>query len=282
VPPFAIAWEVHDSCVSYIIGPLDESWNRQWGPAHLRGRRCSRYTSGMQVQIESLIEGAQRAEGTVVIVDVFRAFTTAAVALARGASRIILTAVPEEALALRRRALDELVMGEVAGRRPEGFDLGNSPYELSQADVTGRTLIQSTRAGTVGVCAAERAERIYGACLVVARATAEAILRQDPALVTIVAMGTGGRTRADEDEQCALYLRNLLQGRRPDPQCVRRLVLAGAEAQKFGDPTRPWFHPQDREIALRVDAYDFAIQVTREDGLLVARRAAPLSATGAG
>lgn len=40
----------------------------------------------MEIKVESLSEGAspQKARGTVVIVDVFRAFTTAAVAFARG------------------------------------------------------------------------------------------------------------------------------------------------------------------------------------------------------
>jgi len=225
----------------------------------------------MEIRIESLVEGASRAEGTVVIVDVFRAFTTAAVALARGARQIILVADPREALSLRERGLGELVMGEVGGMRPEGFDLGNSPYELSQADVAGKVLIQSTRAGTVGACAAGRAEALYAASLVVAQATAEALRRANPPLVTLVAMGAEGRVRSDEDEQCALYLRNLLQGRRPDRECVRRLVLAGAEAAKYGDPARPHFHPMDREIALQIDSIDLAMRITHENGLLVAR-----------
>ncbi len=226
----------------------------------------------MEIRLESLIESARRAEGTVVIIDVYRAFTSAAVALSRGAERILLTATPEEALNLRRRGLGELCMGEVAGRKPEGFDLSNSPYELSQADLAGRVLIQSTRAGTVGVCAAEGASALYAASLTVARATAEAIRRAAPPLVTIVAMGAEGRVRSDEDEQCALYIRNLLDGRRPDRTCVRCLVEVGAESQKYGDPARPWFHAMDREIALQIDAFDFPIRVSREDDLCVARR----------
>ena len=59
----------------------------------------------MEIRIESLIEGARRAKGTVVVIDVFRAFTTAAVAFARGVEKIILTAEPDEALALRKRGL---------------------------------------------------------------------------------------------------------------------------------------------------------------------------------
>ncbi len=224
----------------------------------------------MDIRIESLVEGARRAEGTVVIIDVFRAFTTAAVAFSRGADRIILVADPREALELRRRGVGELAMGEVGGMRPPDFDLGNSPYELSQADVAGKVLIHSTRAGTVGACAAGRATTLYGASLAVARATAEVLRRAAPPLVTLVAMGAEGKVRSDEDEQCALYLRNLLAGRQPDPECVRRLVMAGAEAAKYGDPARPHFPAQDRDIALAIDSLDLAMRITREDGLVVA------------
>ena len=55
----------------------------------------------MQITIDSLLDGVTRSRGTTVVIDVFRAFTTAAVALSRGARHIVLTALPEEALALR-------------------------------------------------------------------------------------------------------------------------------------------------------------------------------------
>ena len=51
----------------------------------------------MDIRIESLIEGAARASGAVAIIDVFRAFTTAAVAFANGATRITMVASVEEA-----------------------------------------------------------------------------------------------------------------------------------------------------------------------------------------
>ena len=193
-------------------------------------------------------------------------------AFSRGASKIVLVAEVDEALALRDKGVGEICMGEVDGMRPLGFDFGNSPHELSTADVAGKTLIQSTRAGTVGVSAADNADSIYAGSLVLAEATVKAIRRDAADLVTIVAMGAEGRERADEDEQCALYLRNLFLGRTPDHAAVRSLVLAGQEAQKYGDPERPHFAPQDRDMALRIDSAPFAIKVTREDGLLVARK----------
>ena len=226
----------------------------------------------MEIRLGSLVRDAREAEGTAVIIDVFRAFTTAAIAFDRGASRIVLVAEVEEALALRRRGVGDLLMGEVAGKRPDGFDSGNSPYEISQADLTGRTLIQSTRAGTVGVAAANNAEAIFLGSLVVCEATAAAIRVAGPALVSIIAMGDQGRARSDEDEQCALYLRNLIEGRSPPASAVKRLIREGGATQKFFDDSQPQFHPKDAELALQINRYPFAMRVTREDGLLVARK----------
>jgi 2-phosphosulfolactate phosphatase len=225
----------------------------------------------MEIKMGSLLPGAREARGTAIIIDVFRAFTTASVAFSRGAERIVLVAEVEEALALRDRGVGEMCIGEVDGKRPDGFDLGNSPFEMSSADVEGKVLVQSTRAGTVGVAAARNADRIYAGSLVIAEATVNAVAAHSPELTSIVAMGAAGKVRTDEDEQCALYMRNLLLGHGPDPDAVRSLVLAGAEARKYGDPARPHFHAMDTEIALRIDSFPFAIRVEREDGLLVAR-----------
>ena len=226
----------------------------------------------MQIIIDSLLEGARRARGVVVVVDVFRAYTTAAEALARGAEKIILVAEVYEALALRERGKGDLCAGEVGGMRPDGFDFGNSPSELAAADVAGKTIIQSTRAGTVGmVAAAESADALFGGSFAVASATVREIRAMNPEIVTIVAMGSEGKTRTDEDEQCALFMRNLLTGARPNHASVRDVVLSGQEARKYGNPKTPHWPIADRDMAMRIDAHDFAIRVAREDGLLAAR-----------
>ena len=77
--------------------------------------------------------------------------------------------------------------------------------------------------------------------------------------------------RTDEDEQCALYMRNLLEGRRPHPDAVRSLVMACDQAAKYDDPAMPHFRPEDREAALQIDSVPFAIKVSREGGMLVSR-----------
>jgi len=226
----------------------------------------------VNISIHSLLEGASRATGTVAIIDVFRAFTTAAVALANGASGIVMVSTVEEALALREAGVGHVCMGEVHGLAPDGFEFGNSPFEVSAVDFTGKTLIQRTSAGTQGiVAAANRADRRYAASLVTANATVGAILAGSPDQISLVAMGDNGRRRTDEDEVCAIHLRSRLEGRPSDPEAVRRLILAGGEVARFHDPARPLPHSEDVEIALDIDRYDFAIRVQIENGLPVGR-----------
>lgn len=234
----------------------------------------------MDIRIESLLEGAQRAAGAVAVIDVFRAFTTAAVALSEGAAGVVMVSEVAEALQLRAAGIGRICMGEVGGKAPEGFDFGNSPYELLQARANGRalnglTIIQRTGAGTQGIQAAkDSAERLFAAALVTASATARAIRSTGLERISLVAMGNRMIDRTDEDELCAMHLRNLLEGRAGDAEAVRRLIRAGSEVTHFGDPARPHLHPQDVEIALDIDRYDFAVAVTIEDGRPVARMAA--------
>lgn len=226
----------------------------------------------MDVLLESLLAGAEKAAGRVAVIDVFRAFTTAAVALANGASRILMVGTVEDALALRDCGAARICMGEVDGRKPAGFDFGNSPFELLGTALAGAAIVQRTSAGTQGVvAAARRADRLYAASLVTARATARAMRSGAPDLITLVAMGDHGMVRTDEDEVCALHLRNLLEDRPGDPEGVRRVILAGQSAARFRDPARPHLRPEDLDVALDIDRYGFAIRVELEDGRPVAR-----------
>ena len=114
-------------------------------------------------------------DGAVVVIDVIRAFTTAAYAFGAGAAAIYLVATVEEALEFTAEHPDVLAMGENRGRRPEGFDFPNSPAAVSRADLRGRTLVQRTSAGTQGVVAATDATRLWAASLVCASATSRAV-----------------------------------------------------------------------------------------------------------
>ena len=225
----------------------------------------------MEIRLASLTSGAEAAVGTTVIIDVFRAFTTAAVALSRGAQRIVMVDSLDNALALRSSGVGDYCIGERDSTKPPGFDFGNSPAELERAEVAGKTLIQTTSNGTAGINAAHGADRIYAGALVTAEATVRAILRQAPTVVTLVAIGrSNGTIRADEDELCALYLRARLEGRRPDVAAVRVLLATMPPPPNPKLVAAGTYDPKDREIAAQVDAMKLAIVIRREGGLLIA------------
>ncbi len=225
------------------------------------------------------LENCATATGMVVVIDVLRAFSTAAYAFAAGAAEILLVSEVEQALNLRRRFPHSLAMGEVNGLPIPGFDLGNSPSELVSKDLNGLRLIQRTSAGTQGVVRSQGANPLLAASLVCARATAGWIAARQPEAVSFII--TGARqagalpgwpaTRGDEDLACADTIRTLLEGSKADPSEAARRVRQSPTGKVLADPQRPEFPAADLDLCTAVDCFDFAMQVTHQDELLVLR-----------
>ena len=213
------------------------------------------------------------ATGLVVVIDVLRAFTTAAYAFAAGAEKIILVREVEEALNLREQIPGALVMGEVGGLPPAGFNYGNSPSALVGLELTNRTIIQRTGAGTQGVVLSAWADTLLAASFACARATLRYIQQHSPAGVTMVITGRRLNDHGDEDAAFADYLEALLSGAQPDPQPylerVRRSRDAIEDAHHF-----PGFDA-DMACCTTIDHVDFAMVVQRENGLHVMRPVFP-------
>ncbi len=211
------------------------------------------------------------ATDTVVVIDVVRAFTTAAYALAAGAADIVLTGTVEEALAQRQTMPGSLVMGEVDGLPVPGFDFDNSPAQFDNLSLAGRRLIQRTSAGTQGVVLSTGAATLLAASFPTAGATARYILQNRPAGVTFVITGVQPGREGDEDDACADYIAALLRGQAPDPAPFIRRVYQSATGRIFADPAHPEFAPGDLDYCTTVDRFDFAMPVDRQNGQLVMR-----------
>lgn len=218
---------------------------------------------------------AHAARGAVVVVDVIRAFSTAAYALAAGARSIHLVATVEEALAFKAAHPASVAMGEDRGLRPDGFDLPNSPVLARDADLEGRLVVQRTSAGTQGVVAARQAERLWCTGLATARATAEAVRAAGLGAPTYVITGDlldrPDRPGTD-DRLTAEHIEALRTGAPSDPAEVARRVAASDEARRTLELGAGHVDPADIELATAVDAFDFAMEVTRTgDGLRLDR-----------
>jgi len=214
---------------------------------------------------------AGRARGAVVVIDVLRAFTTAAFAFDRGASRILPVSTVEEALALQREIPGALVMGEVNGFKPEPFNLSNSPGALRGTALDGKTLIQRTSAGTQGLVLATQAESLYAGSFVIAHATAQKIIARQAEQVSFVITGLSEGRDGDEDLACAEYIRALVEERDPDPQPYLARVATSTVGRDFASGSLGYLLLEDFQLSIQVDYFDFAMPVVRVAGHLVMR-----------
>lgn len=220
------------------------------------------------------LAGASRARGVAIVIDVFRAFSVSAYALARGAPESILVRTVEEAREVAEHIPGAVISAEVNGLPVSGIPISNSPTQVAALDWEGRTLVQRTSAGTQGAAAAARhADLVFAASLVVAGATVRRVVALEAPLVTLVP--TGGEGTHAEDLVCAELLSARLAGREVDAAPLLDRLRRDARYRELANGSFPGFPATDLELALQVDRFDFAQQVTIEGGLLRLRAAAP-------
>lgn len=214
----------------------------------------------MQVKIESLLEGAKRAEGLAVIIDVFRAFTVIPCLLNNGAERVIPVDSVEEAFKIKKQIPEAVMAGERKGLRVKNFDYGNSPYVFEKEDFTNKTVIMSTSGGTRGVKNAKQAQEVLTGSFVNASATIEYIRKKQPEIVTLVPVGVRGEEHRDEDWLCAEYIKNALENKKTDFSKIVEHLKNYKSAKKFLDPEDTNFPEGDFWLAMELDKFNFAVK----------------------
>ena len=215
----------------------------------------------MNVNIYHLIEGAKKATGVTVVIDVFRAFTVEAYIMSKGAEKIIPIGDIELAYEYKRQNPEVILIGERHGKKCEGFDYGNSPSEIENVDFTGKTVIHTTSAGTQGIANAENAEIILTGSLTNAKAVAKYIKSLNANTVSLVCMGLEAKAPTEEDTLCAEYIKSILQGTtiELDKEIENLKVTSGA---KFFDKAQNEVFPEaDFYLSTKVDIFDFVLRV---------------------
>lgn len=218
------------------------------------------------------LQNLPTASDTVVVIDVLRSFTTAAVVLARGARAIYPVEHVAEASALLGRVPYPVSIGAVGGGDPvPGFDFGNSPSQLMDAELSGKSVVMTTAAGVRGLQRFHEARRLYAASLVCAQATAEAIQAAGTDEVCFVITGEWVDRDGDEDIACADYIESLLCGEVVEEEKFVQRVRNSDFGQRFTVGTWPNLPLADLDLAAQANIFDFAMLVQREDGRLIIR-----------
>lgn len=144
---------------------------------------------------------------TVVAVDVIRATTTAVTAVATG-RRCYPVATVEQALSLASEIDDPLMVGEVGGDMPEGFEIPNSPALVARHNGIHRPMVLLSTSGTRIISAAKGAS-CYVACLRNYTAQIERLIKFH-SKVAIIGAGTRGEFREEDQICCAWIAEGLL------------------------------------------------------------------------
>lgn len=230
----------------------------------------------MNIDIFHLIDGAKQADGLVVVIDVFRAFSMECWLYALGAKEIRPVGSIEDAFAWREKDPDCVLVGERQGRKIEGCDLGNSPSSIVPEQIRGKRIIHTTSAGTQGLTNANHAELLLTGSFVNAKAIAEYIRQQNPEKVSLVCMGKAGAAPAEEDELCAVYLQSLLTGQTMPDIGIKLEDLRTGGGRHFFDPAQQEVFPEkDFWMCIDRNRFDFVLRVRRDQDGLIAERIKP-------
>ncbi len=201
-----------------------------------------------------------------IVVDVVRATSSIAQALASGYERVLCCREIDEARALREELGDEAVVG---GERNavvvDGFDVGASPREFAQG-ARARTLVLTTTNGTTSILtAASRCDTVLLGSLLNLGAVTSAV--DDD--VTIFCAGFKGAFAFDDAYCAGRIVASLANTTRTDAAVAAELLaraypdpLDGLNARTYGPPGLE----ADIEFCARVDALDVVPRFTRMVG----------------
>lgn len=226
----------------------------------------------MNIEILQLIEGAKRASGLAVIIDVFRAFSTDCYVFANGVKMIIPVEDKKRGFELKEDNPQYILMGEREGKKLDGFRYGNSPTKVKRVDFSGRTVIQTTSAGTRGLLNARGADEIVTGSFVNAGAVVKYIIAKGPEKVSLVCMGEGGREVSDEDTLCAEYIKSLLEDKPIIFSNVRDYLKDYKSAEKFFDKEKKWAPREDFDLCMDLDRFSFVLTAIPFDNELLSLR----------
>lgn len=217
----------------------------------------------MKVEILEFVNGARNAKGVTVIIDVFRAFSVACYAVDAGAVRIIATSEVSEAFELKKKYKNSVLVGERDEKKIEGFDFGNSPTEIIKEDLSGKTVIHTTTAGTQGLINAVNSDSIITGSLVNTGAIVRYIKSIDPDHVSLVAMGYRATNSAEEDLLCAEMIATELKNERFIHE-TRIANLQYTSGKRFFNPVNIDFSPPtDFFLCTMINKFDFVLKAIR-------------------
>lgn len=205
----------------------------------------------------------QHAADYAIVIDVLRAFTTAAYAFQSGAKEIFCVSEIQEAFDLNTQIKNSFLLGEMNGYSIPGFHFNNSPAAISRENLSGKAIIMRTTAGTQGLIRTTHAKKILACSLVNASATAAYIQSHQPDEVFFVETGITDNGKGDEDTACADYIEAILTKQPFSLETLKKRVISSKNGMRFTDPSSKDLPEEDLAFVCAVDTFHFVMEAER-------------------
>ena len=207
---------------------------------------------------------------TVFVIDILRATTSLCAALCHGAKAIIPVASTVEALRLAQTigSDDVLLAGEKNCLRIPGFQLGNSPLEMTESAVRGKTIIVTTTNGTQALLACQGAGAVYPAAAVNLTAAAEKAWEtlESDRHILIVCAGRDGAFSLDDAYCAGRLVAAVLGGLRPRRGLNDAGIASLDLVRRYGDNwERPLAYSRAGRELIKLGFRDDVVDAARLD-----------------
>jgi 2-phosphosulfolactate phosphatase len=169
----------------------------------------------MDLRIDFFREGARRAKGLCVIIDVFRACSVLCYVANKYPNQIILSSDINEIKCLKELYSDAVLIGKNHDQSQVVFNMKNSPSEILKTNIKNRTVVHYSEGGVSGLLECKNADEVITGSFVNANAVSKYIKEKSYDIVTLVCMGYLGTTHSEEDFLCANYIQSLVTDQNP-------------------------------------------------------------------
>ena len=203
----------------------------------------------------------------VVVIDIFRASTSITAALAAGAREIHVAGSRAEADSLKEKIGGDIVMaGERSGLKIKGYDLGNSPREMTPEIVAGHPMIFNSTNGTKLLRRFDKFKNVAVGSIVSLTATVDYLSRfgEDPILCCA---GREGTFSAEDTLAAGLIISRFRNGNlKLDDAAEFACRLVDLSEGRWLEWARNSYHgrylatidlAEDLDYCLAIDKFDF-------------------------
>jgi 2-phosphosulfolactate phosphatase len=208
-----------------------------------------------------------------IVIDVFRAFTTASYILERTPDHYILSTKSDVISRLSLIYPNTLLIGKPEINATLIYDIPNSPTRTKEREIKNKTILHRTEAGAKGVLDAlkNQSSVVLAAGFVNAHATVEYIKLNKIQHISILPMGHEAATPSLEDDICAQYIQALIENTKMDLELCLSAIRESVGRYFFTDDQ--WQYPkEDLERCLKLNRFNFAIQAILQEEYAVLTR----------